>query len=212
VRLVPAILTDDINDYRQKVALTETLIDRAQVDFMDGVFVPSVTISPAEAATVETSLALEAHLMVKEPVFSLKPLRGSPFNKAFFHYEAVPEHYAVIEIIRALEIGVGMAVNPNTAINELSWLVEELDSVLFLGVDPVHGTSFQHEVLDKIRQFRSDYPLMETGVDGGVNLENLDAIIGAGPDFICVGSAIFNAPDPELAFKEFQARIETIDD
>lgn len=208
MRLVPVILTDTIDTYRHRIELAESLTDYIQVDFMDGIFSPLVSVSPIEVAGVETNLTLEAHLMVEDPISYLRPLTGLQFVKAFFHYEAVSKHRVVINQIRDLGMKVGLAVNPDTQIGEFSGLVDGLDAVLFLAVDPrVRGSSFQAGVLGKVKQFKSSYPRIEVGVDGGINLENLESVLSAGPDFICVGSAIFNAPDPRLAFREFRKRI-----
>jgi ribulose-phosphate 3-epimerase len=209
VRLVPAILTDSIDEYRHKLALAESFTDYAQVDFMDGLFVPSVSVPSSEVAGVRTSLTLEAHLMVQDPISYLNPLGDSEFVKAFFHFEAVPNHLEVINRIKDLQMKVGLAVNPGTEIDEFSGPLKDLDSVLFLTVDPgFYGSPFQPGVLEKFKRFRRAYPEIEAGIDGGVKLGNLSAVIAAGPDFICVGSAIFHASDPEYAFEQFQARIK----
>jgi len=208
VRLVPAILTDNIEDFRKKLALAESLTDYAQVDFMDGRFVPSVSVSSSEVASVKAQISLEAHLMVKDPVSVLTPLENMSFVKATFHFEAVEDHYSVINRIRALNMKAGLAVNPGTEIDSFSGLAEEVDSILFLAVDPgFYGSTFQPAVLDKLRRFRLVYPEKEVGIDGGIKLANLDAVVTATPDFIYVGSAIFNSPQPAIAFKEFKDRI-----
>lgn len=208
MRLVPAILTDNIEDFRKKLTLAESLTDYVQVDFMDGRFVPSVSVPSSKVVTVKTQISLEAHLMVKDPVSVLTPLENTSFVKATFHFEAVEDHYPVINRIRALNMKAGLAVNPSTEIDSFSGLAEEVDSILFLAVEPgFYGSTFQPEVLDKLRRFRLAYPEKEVGIDGGVKLANLDAVISAGPDFIYVGSAIFNSPEPSVAFKEFKNRI-----
>jgi len=211
VRLVPAILTGDIENFRKKLALAESLTDYAQVDFMDGRFVPSISVPSNEVASVKTGISLEAHLMVKDPISVLAPLENTSFVKANFHFEATEDHYTVINRIRALNMKVGLAVNPGTEIESFSGLIEEVDSVLFLAVDPgFYGSTFQPEVLDKLRSFRLAYPEKEVGIDGGIKLANLDAVISARPDFIYVGSAIFNSPQPPVVFKEFKDRILSI--
>lgn len=210
MRLIPAILTGDIDDYLHKLRLAETFTDYAQIDFMDGIFVPSVSVSADRVAAFGTSLTLDAHLMVKDPLPYARSLEGTSFSRAFFHFEAVTDHRLVIDQIRALRMRVGIAVNPHTEIEAFSGLLEELDSVLFLTVDPgFYGSPFQPRVLKKIKRFRSAHREKEIGIDGGVKLDNLAGVLAVVPDFICVGSAIFHTPNPELAYKEFLKRIET---
>ncbi len=209
MRLIPVILSGNIEDYRHKIAQAESFTGYAQVDFMDGRFVPSTTVSPVRAAEVKTKLRLEAHLMVKDPVAYLEALEGTSFVKAFFHYEAVKDHLAVIERIRDMNMQAGIAINPHTTVEDFSELLEGLDSVLFLTVDPaVYGSPFHVEVLEKFLKFKDSYPNIEAGFDGGIMLDNLDIIMGVSPDFVCAGHAIFDAPEPDMAFMEFERLIK----
>ncbi len=208
MRLVPVILSNNIDGFRQKIAQAESFTNYAQIDFTDGKFVPSTTIPPAEAATVKTRLKLEAHLMVKDPIAYLEALEGMPFVKAFFHYEAVENHRSLIDRIRDMDMQVGLAINPHTTIDDFSDLLEGLNSVLFLTVDPaIYGSPFHVEVLEKYLQFKDAYPNIEAGFDGGIVLDNLDIIMGVTPDFVCVGHAIFGSPRPDMAFMEFERLI-----
>jgi ribulose-phosphate 3-epimerase len=96
---------------------------------------------------------------------------------------------------------VGLAVNPKTTIKDFAPLVKQIDSVLFLSVEPgFYGAKFIPEVLSKIVEFRKVYPKMATGIDGGVKEENIKEIVYTGVNAICVGSAIFNKPDPAAAY------------
>lgn len=211
MRLIPAILSNTIDDYRHKLALSELFSTTAQVDFADGQFVPTTSISPVEAASVTTNLHLDAHLMVSDPITYLRPLKGTAFKRAFFHYEAVSDHRQLISEIRELGFEAGLAVNPGTPVGKLLGLAKELDSILFLAVNPqIKGSPFELSVLEKIKGLRMLQPGVEMGIDGGVRLELLNDIIDAKPDFICVGRAVFSASNPEEAFKEFEARVKSV--
>ncbi|NCO65880.1 MAG: hypothetical protein COW32_04490 [Candidatus Aquicultor secundus] len=209
MRLIPAILSDTLDDYRRKLMLAELLSGTAQVDFADGRFVPMNSISPVEAASITTSLRLDAHLMVSDPVSYLKPLKDAVFKRVFFHYEAVSDHRETINKIRELGFEVGLAVNPGTSVGKLLGLAKDVDSVLFLAVNPqVNGSPFELSVLEKLKGLRMLQPGIESGIDGGVRLELLNDIIDAKPDFICVGRAVFDVANPEDAFKEFETRLQ----
>ena len=209
MKLIPVVLSENIEDYGRKIAQAESFADYVQVDFMDGKFVRSSTVSPVDVAEVKTSLKMEAHLMVKDPISYLKPLEGTAFRRAFFHYEAVSDHHSIIRQIKDMGMQAGLAILPHTQLDEFMDLASEVDAVLFLAVDPaVYGSPFHVEVLENIYEFKSFCMTAEVGLDGGITLENLDMIMGVEPDFICVGRAIFDASEPAMSFLEFQRLIE----
>jgi ribulose-phosphate 3-epimerase len=96
----------------------------------------------------------------------------------------------------------GIAINPETPISAIRPLVNQVDSVLFLSVNPgFYGAKFIPEVLDKIIEFRKIYPKKETGIDGGIKESNIAQAAKSGVDVICVGSAIFIQPDPAASYR-----------
>jgi ribulose-phosphate 3-epimerase len=212
VLTVPAILTDDPEALGKMVHQTETFTDYAQFDIMDGRFVPSRSVSCEQIAALKTKLAWEAHLMVLHPEDCLEEFKQAGAQKIVFHYEAAmsPEAAAspreVISLIRNLSMKVGLAVNPETTIDAITPLVEALDSVLFLSVNPgFYGAPFIPEVLDKIIGFRQAYPKMEIGIDGGIKEGNIAEIARTGVDVIYIGSAIFRQPDPGKSYRRLTA-------
>jgi ribulose-phosphate 3-epimerase len=173
---------------------------------MDGQFVPSHSVSCAQIAALKTTLKWEAHLMVRRPEDCLKDFKRAGAKKIVFHYEAAPSPEKVIRSIRKLNMQVGLAVNPETAIAAFAPLVKLVDSVLFLSVNPgFYNAKFIPEVLDKIIAFHKVYPNMETGIDGGVKESNIAQITRTGVDVICVGSAIFLQPDPAASYRRLTA-------
>ena len=102
-----------------------------------------------------------------------------------------------------------MAVNPDTSLSSILPLVNDLDSILFMTVQPgFYGSKFQPQVMDKITEFRRRYPVFKIGVDGGVSESNIALIASAGVDDICVGSAIFLRPSPGESFRHLQKLAE----
>ncbi len=205
-RVVPAILTDDPQALATMVRQAEGFTDYAQFDMMDGQFVPSKSITTEHLAGLTIKLKWEAHIMVLRPESYLEGLKRAGARKVVFHYEATASPREVISQARSLGIGVGLAVNPETPVSKVLPLASEVDSILFLTVNPgFYGSKFLPEVLDKVRQFRSARPDIETGVDGGIKEGNVIDIARTGLDVIYVGSAIFLQPEPAESFRRLQS-------
>jgi ribulose-phosphate 3-epimerase len=202
IRIVPAILTDDPPALKKMADLTETFTSYAQFDIMDGRFVPSRSVPCAAIAALKTKLTWEAHLMVLHPEECLEDFRQAGAQRIIFHYEATPVPGEIIGEIRELGMKAGLAINPETPVSAIAPLVDKVDGVLFLSVNPgFYGARFIPEVLDKIVAFRQAYPETEIGIDGGVKEDNIVRIARTGVDVICVGSAIFNQPDPAASYR-----------
>ncbi|HJX12223.1 MAG TPA: ribulose-phosphate 3-epimerase [Dehalococcoidales bacterium] len=207
IRTVPAILTDDPVALGKMVLQAESFTDFAQFDIMDGRFVPSRSISAEHIAGLGTRLAWEAHLMVLHPEAYLDNFRRAGAEKIVFHYEATSSPEQVIRMVRQHGLKVGLAVNPETAIEAIKPLVKQVDSVLFLSVNPgFYGARFIPEVLDKIAAFRRAYPRVEVGIDGGIKENNIAEIAKSGVDVIYIGSAIFRQPEPGEAYRRLTQR------
>ena len=206
IRVVPSILTDDLEALRKMVRQAETFTDWVQFDIMDGKFVLSHSITDEHIASLKTKLRWEAHLMVQHPEKYLKGFRQVGAQRVIFHYEATSSPREVISQARSLNIDVGLAVNPDTPIADISPLIDELDCVLFMSVHPgFYGSKFIPEVLDKIADLRLAYPDMEIGIDGGVKEGNIALVACSGANSICVGSAIFCQEQPGESYNTLLA-------
>ncbi len=211
IRIVPAILTDDPAALEKLARQAEGFTDFVQVDIMDGKFVPSKSVTCGQVAAVKIKIAWEAHLMVYHPEDCLADFRRAGAEKIVFHFEAAPDPEKIIRQIRGLGAKVGLAVNPETPVTAITPLVKKVDSVLFLAVHPgFYGAAFIPEVLDKIAAFRKAYPKMEVGIDGGVKEDNIISIARSGVDVICIGSALFRAPQPAEAYKRLSELVRNI--
>jgi ribulose-phosphate 3-epimerase len=202
VRIVPAILTADSAALEKMVRQAETFCDYVQFDIMDGDFVPSRSISAGDIAALRTTLAWEAHLMVRRPQTYFAGFKQAGAARVAFHYEATDKPLETIAAARALGISVGIAVNPDTDICGILPLVEKADSVLFLSVNPgFYGSSFIPAVLDRVDEIRRCYPDMEIGMDGGISEGNIGQVAVSGADDLCIGSAIFRKPNPAGSYR-----------
>jgi len=206
IQAVPAILTDDPKALETMVRQTETFTSYAQFDIMDGQFVPSRSITCEHIARLTMKLNWEAHLMVLHPEAYLEDFQRAGAKKIVFHYEATSSPQEVISQIRNLGMRAGLAVNPETPISAITPLPNEVDSVLFLSVNPgFYGAKFIPEVLEKIAAFRSAQPNLEIGIDGGIKEGNIAQIARTGVDIIYIGSAIFLQPEPGESFRHLLA-------
>jgi ribulose-phosphate 3-epimerase len=200
--VVPAILTDDLKALEAMVRQAESFTDYVQFDIMDGQFVPSHSVTCEQMAGVPKKLKWEAHLMTVRPEEHFGCLRKAGASRVVFHFEATPSAEAVIAQAKALGLGVGLAINPETQVSAFLSLVGTVDSVLFLTVHPgFYGAQFLPEVLGKVMELRTATPNTEIGVDGGIKEGNVARMARLGVDSICVGSAIFMQPDPAASFQ-----------
>jgi len=200
-RIVPAILTDDPDALKSMIRLTETFTDYIQIDIMDGRYVPSTSITAEHLMKLSIKTDWEAHLMVDNPENYLEDYRKAGAKRVVFHYEATGKLLKVIGLAEKLGLPFGLAINPDTPIKAVLPFCDNLDCLLFLSVNPgFYGSPFIPDVLNKIKQFRSLCPNMETGIDGGIKDGNITRVAQTGVDYICVGSAIFMQPDPAASY------------
>ena len=202
IRLVPAILTEDPETLETMIRLAETFTDYVQVDVMDGQFVPSRSISWADMEGLSMKLKWEVHLMVRHPEEYLEGFRRAGAQRAIFHCEAGQSPQKVITAARSLGLEAGLAVNPETPVSAILSLVGDLDSVLFLSVNPgFYGSQFIPEVMAKVIELRRLRPEIEIGIDGGIKEANITEVAKSGVNVICVGSAVFSQPQPAESYR-----------
>ena len=204
MKIVPALLTDNPQDFKLMLAQAETFTDFVQIDFMDGSFVPSKSIGPEDLAEIKMGIGWEAHLMVKDPIGYLSSLNKEGLKRVIFHWEADPHRESIVSAIRDLGLAVGLAINPETALSQFAKFIPNIDSVLFLSVHPgFYGSPFVEEVLEKVREFRYRFPSTLIGIDGGISLDNIQRVKSSGVDYACVGSRIFRHDNPGKSYEEF---------
>ena len=206
VKVVPAILTEDLEELVTMVHQSEGFASYVQFDIMDGKFVPSRSITYKHLAALNLNFEWEAHLMVDSPESYLEGFRSAGTKRVVFHYEAALSPKDIISRARKLGLEVGLAINPETPVTDVLPLINALDSILILTVNPgFYGSKFIPEALEKIAGIRNARPGIEIGVDGGIKESNIARVARAGPDAICVGSAIFLQPQPGESFRRLVA-------
>lgn len=202
VELVPSILSADFGRLGEQVAqATEAGADRLQVDVMDGRFVPNITVGPlvVEAVRRSTHLPIEAHLMIVEPERYVGDFASAGADVIIVHQEVSPHLHRTVEQIRRLGKRVGVAINPATPLAMVQEILDAVDLVLVMTVDPgFGGQDFIRSMLPKIERMRSMLDSRglscDVEVDGGIHAETAPLVVRAGANVLVAGSAVYGDP------------------
>jgi ribulose-phosphate 3-epimerase len=203
IEIVPSILSADFARLGEQVREAEEAgAGRIQVDVMDGRFVPNITVGPLVIKAIRsyTSLPVEAHLMIVEPEHYIDEFADAGADYIIPHVEASPHLHRTVQAIRALGKRPGVALNPSTPITAIEEMLEYVEMVIVMTVNPgFGGQDFIHSMLPKITRLRR--LLDERGfrcdieVDGGINPDTAPRAVEAGANLIVAGSAVYGTPD-----------------
>lgn len=202
-KIAPSILSADFTRLGDEIRAIETAgADYVHVDVMDGHFVPNITIGPlvVEACRRVTTLPLDVHLMIESPDRYIPDFAAAGADIIVVHAEAATHLHRTVQLIRSLGKRAGVSLNPATPLNVLDYVLNDLDLVLLMTVNPgFGGQSFIEACLPKIRTLRAMLDRCgseaELEVDGGVKISNIAAISHAGADVFVAGSAVFGSSD-----------------
>ncbi|MEJ9211056.1 ribulose-phosphate 3-epimerase [Bacillus smithii] len=216
IKIAPSILSANFSKLGEEVKEVEKGgADYIHVDVMDGHFVPNITMGPliVEAVRPVTKLPLDVHLMIENPDAYIDTFAKAGADYITVHVEACPHLHRTIQHIRSLRVKAGVAVNPATPVEMIRHVLNDVDLVLVMTVNPgFGGQTFIDTVLPKIRQVRqlvSENGLdVEIEVDGGINPETAKLCVDAGANVLVAGSAIFNQEDRQKAIRLIRKRLE----
>jgi ribulose-phosphate 3-epimerase len=210
--IAPSILSADFTKLGDEIKSVEDAgADWIHVDVMDGHFVPAITMGPiiTKAARSITSLPLDVHLMIENPDVYIPDFAKAGATLISVHVEACVHLNRTIQLIKEFGIKAGVALNPSTQLSSIDWLLEFVDFVLIMSVNPGFGGQvFIANSIDKIMALRK--MIKERGlstlieIDGGVNEKNIEEISIAGADAFVAGSAIFGSQDYKKTIKDLK--------
>jgi len=204
VEIVPSILSADFARLGEQVAELEQAGCRMlHVDVMDGHFVPNITIGPAVVASLRkaTRLTLDVHLMITDPDRYAPLFIEAGADQVSVHQEACPHLHRTLKLIQGLGARAGVVLNPATPIDTLDEVLEFVDYVLIMSVNPGFGGQvFIPQALGKVgrlaarrRERGLAFPIE---IDGGVTMDNVAEVVRAGAEWVVAGSHIFGTGDP----------------
>jgi ribulose-phosphate 3-epimerase len=210
--IAPSILSADFSRLAEAVAIAEQgQADMVHVDVMDGHFVPSLTFGEKLVSDLreKTSLPLNVHLMVDNPEKLIPGFLEAGADWLSFHLEVTPHAHRLLQLIKEAGRKAGLAINPATPIDLLSEVLEELDYVLVMTVNPGWGgqkfipaTRYK---IKKLKQLIAERRLpILIAVDGGVKLDNLSTLFELGMNIAICGSSIYDAQNPVATIREMK--------
>ncbi len=177
--------------------------DWFHVDIMDGRFVPNISFGMDIVKTMKgmAEKPLDVHLMIVEPERYIAEFRKAGADVITVHYEACPHLHRTIQLIKETGAMAGVALNPHTPVSHLDDVLEDLDMVLLMSVNPgFGGQKFIYNTIPKIKHLREMLIVKNLDkhieIDGGVGLQNAEEILKAGADVLVAGSSVFHSPDP----------------
>lgn len=210
IQIAPSILSADFSRLGEQVRLVEDAgAEVLHIDVMDGHFVPNLTFGPAlvKALRPHSSMRFDVHLMTERPELYIADFATAGAEHITFHLEATCHVHRVIQQIKEHGMTAGIALNPATPLDGIKYILQDLDMVLLMTVNPgFGGQKFITNVIPKIQVLSRH--IQQTGssclieVDGGINMETAPVAVKAGAHILVAGAAVFAQPDPKEAVEK----------
>ena len=218
IKIAPSILSADFSKLGEEIKEVEQGgADWIHVDVMDGHFVPNITIGPliVEAIRPITTLPLDVHLMIENPDQYIEAFAKAGADYITVHVEACRHLHRTIQLIHSYGVKPGVVLNPHTPVETIQHILEDIDLVLFMTVNPgFGGQKFISSVLPKVKQLSGiiqerNLPI-EIEIDGGVNPDTIGSCVEAGATVFVAGSAIYNQANRKDAISNIRIAGEKV--
>lgn len=215
-KLFPSILAADHGKFLEEAKTVDIpQIDTLHIDVMDGHFVPNITFGPRLVTSLKkhTGFLLDVHLMIEKVDFYIPRFIEAGADQLTIHQEATAHLDRSLTLVREGGAKVGVALNPATPLDTLRWVLDKVDQVLIMSVNPgFGGQSFIQSSLEKLRKLQNlrekyRYSFI-IGVDGGIDEKTAPVAIDNGADYLVSGSAIFDQKDRQSAIQAIRRAIE----
>lgn len=213
IKIAPSILAADFSKLAEEVIEVEKAgADLIHIDVMDGHFVPNITMGAiaVEALRPVTKLPLDVHLMIQNPDAYVEQFAKAGADYITVHVEACPHLHRTLQLIRSTGAKSGVVLNPHTPVESILHVLDQVDMVLFMTVNPgFGGQKFIHSVLPKVKQLstiiKEQNLAIEIEIDGGVDEETIILCVEAGATILVAGSAIFGKENRAEALQQIKA-------
>lgn len=210
--IAPSVLAADFGNLQRDVEMiNNSEADWFHIDIMDGVFVPNISygMPVLDAINKHAKKILDVHLMIIDPDRYIKTFKDLGTDILTVHYEACTHLHRTIQAIKAEGMKAGVALNPHTNVNVLEDVIQDLDLVLIMSVNPgFGGQSFIENTYDKVRKVKAMIEAKGAStiieIDGGVTSKNAKALVDAGADALVAGSFVFKSENPTATIAELK--------